>query len=395
MSFASLGIVNDLVDALSTQKISEPTPVQRLVVPPFLAGRSLIAVARTGSGKTFAYGLPLIQRLHFLEQEEGIIQQSAQPRALVLTGTRELVEQTSRMLKSIAHRPRARIRMAAGGMTPLQLRPQLGAPCEILIGNPPRLARLVEEGTLSLSDVRIVVVDEADTLLSPGQRADVERLLAAMPTAQVAYISATLPEPIRQYLLARPEKPILLLSSDAHSAPPQVKIENIHIKPDERMDTIHDVLTALPTSERGIVFLNRRETADAVGKDLQERGHDVVMLQGAMKPEDRRKAIHSFRDGKGRILVTTELSGRGIHLEDLRFVINGELPERTSDYIHRIGRVGRQGRPGKVINLVTTADNALLAEVKRLAQGGTLNTGEPLRVARDRERQIAARKARV
>ena len=247
------------------------------------------------------------------------------------------------------------------------------------------LFRSLTAGRVDLSDVRVLVVDEADTLLSPGQRADVERLLTAAPKASIAYVSATLPEPIRAWLLTRPEKPAILLAKDAHTAPDTVTIQNLTIKPSERMDAAHDTLVALPRDTRGILFCNRRETADLVGADLTERGHAVVVIHGALEPEARKKAMARFRAGEGRVLVTTELGGRGLHIDGLTFVLNYELPEKPSEYLHRIGRVGRQGARGRVINLVTPADGALVAQVERLKSGGRMDTGERLRAARERK----------
>jgi superfamily II DNA/RNA helicase len=144
-------------------------------------------------------------------------------------------------------------------------------------------------------------------------------------------------------------------------------------------------LTSLGAEARGIVFCNRRETADAAGAALVERGHAAVVVHGGLLPRERKKALERFRAGEGRVLVTTELAGRGLDLLDLVFVLNWELPERASDYVHRVGRVGRMGRKGKVFNLVTDRDRHLVGQVERLAAGGTLDTGEPLRGARTRK----------
>jgi ATP-dependent RNA helicase RhlE len=386
MSFADLGLLPPLADALSVAGLHEPTPVQRIAVPAILGGASVVVVARTGSGKTLAYALPMLQRLHAIEAAEGMVDAPARPRAVVLTGTRELVDQTMRAIKGAAHALKARVRAASGGLTERQQRLQLAEPFDVLVANPPRLVTLLDAGRVSLEDVRLLVVDEADTLLSPGQRGDIERLLAAVPaSAARAYVSATLPESIRAWLLARPERPSLLLSKDAHSAPESVTVQNVKVKPIERLDATHDALVALPPSARGILFCNRRETADVVAATLRERGHAVAAIHGALEPEERRRALKAFRGGEGRVLVTTELGGRGLHLDGLVFVLNYELPEKASEYLHRIGRVGRQGAKGKVINLVTADDAALLGQIDRLKSGGRLDTGEKLRAARERK----------
>lgn len=384
MSFAELGLLDALDSSLASAGLTDPTPVQRMAIPAVLGGRSVVMVARTGSGKTLAYGLPLLQRLHLVESEEGLVTVRARPRAVVLTGTRELVDQTVRALKGVAHALKARVRAASGGLTERDQGRQLVDPVDVLVANPPRLAALVTAGRVDLSDVRVLVVDEADTLLAPGQRGDVERLLAAAPKASIAYVSATLPEPIRAWLADRPERPALLLAKDAHTAPESVSVKNIQIKPIERMDSAHDALVALPREARGILFCNRRETADLVGAGLRERGHEVVVIHGALQPAERKAAMARFRAGEGRVLVTTELGGRGLHIDGLAFVLNYELPEKASEYLHRIGRVGRQGARGRVVNLVTPADSALIAQADRLAGGGRMDTGERLRAARAR-----------
>ncbi len=386
MSFADLGLLVPLAQSLATAGLTQPTPVQRIAVPALLGGASAVLVARTGSGKTLAYALPILQRLHDIESAEGLVTERARPRAVILTGTRELVDQTMRAVKGVAHALKARVRAASGGLTERQQRLQLAEPFDVLVANPPRLVALLKAGLVRLDDVRMLVVDEADTLLSPGQRPDIERILDAVPrAASIAYVSATLPEPIRAWLLTRPERPVLLLSKDAHSAPESVTIQNVKVKPIERMDATHDALVALPPSARGILFCNRRETADLVGATLRDRGHAVAVIHGALSPEERRRALKAFRAGEGRVLVTTELGGRGLHLEGLAFVLNYELPEKASEYLHRIGRVGRQGAKGKVINLVTPDDAPLLGQIDRLKSGGRLDTGEKLRAARERK----------
>ncbi|MES2639600.1 MAG: DEAD/DEAH box helicase [Myxococcota bacterium] len=385
MSFADLGLLPPLAASLSAVGLVEPTSVQRIAIPALLGGVSAIVVARTGSGKTLAYALPLLQRLHAIEAEEGIVTERGRPRAVVLTATRELVDQTMKNIKGHAHALKARVRAASGGLAERAQRIQLSSPADVVVANPPRLVALLQDGTIRLDDVRLLVVDEADTLLAPGQRGDIDRILAALPEGHaLALISATLPEPIRAWAMARPEHPVLLLSKDAHSAPESVSIQNIKVKPIERLDTVHDTLVAIAPSARGILFCNRRETADLVGATLRERGHSIVVIHGALEPNERKAAMKAFRAGEGRVLVTTELGGRGLHLEDLAFVLNYELPEKASEYLHRIGRVGRQGAKGKVVNLVTDADAALLKEIDRLKTGGRLDTGERLRSARDR-----------
>ncbi len=385
MSFADLGLLPPLADSLTAAGLVEPTFVQRLAIPALLGGASAIVVARTGSGKTLAYALPLLQRLHAIEEAEGMVTERGRPRAVVLTATRELVDQTMKNIKGHAHALKARVRAAAGGLAERAQRLQLADPVDVLVANPPRLVTLLKEGVIRLDDVRMLVVDEADTLLAPGQRGDIDILLAALPKEHsLALISATLPEPIRAWALTRPERPQLLLSKDAHSAPESVSIQNIKVKPIERLDTVHDTLVALAPSMRGILFCNRRETADVVGATLRDRGHSVLVIHGALEPNERKAAMKAFRAGEGRVLVTTELGGRGLHLDDLGFVLNYELPEKASEYLHRIGRVGRQGAKGKVVNLVTDADAVLFKEIERLKAGGRLDTGERLRSARTR-----------
>lgn len=384
-TFSELGLAPELVAALEAAAIHAPTPVQRLAIPAFLGGKAAIAVARTGSGKTLAYALPLVQRLREVEVAEGPPTAVARPRGLVLTATRELVNQTMRVLKTLTHAARLRVRSVSGGESGHDTNLTLRQVCDVLVANPPRLARLVEEGKVDLSDVRIVVVDEADTLLAPGQRPPVEAVLAAAASASPWWMSATLPEPIRQWLLARPEKPALLMSKDAHTAPDTVTVKNIPCRHASRGDAASDVLVSLGPDARGIVFANRRETADQAAAALKERGHNVVVVHGGLLPRERQQAIKGFLAGAGRVLVTTELAGRGLDMKDLVFVLNYELPERASDYIHRIGRVGRVGRAGRVFNLVTDRDRHLLADVERFASGGKLDTGEPLRNARTRK----------
>ncbi len=384
-TFSELGVSPALVAVLDAAQLLQPTSVQRLAIPAFLSGKAAVAVARTGSGKTLAYAIPLVQRTHAVEAEEGAVTLPARPRAVVLTGTRELVTQTTKVIKTLTHAARLRVRAVAGGESGHDTNLTLKQVFDVLVANPPRLAKLLADGKLDLSDVRVVVVDEADTLLSPGQRPPVESILASTPGVTTWWISATLPEPIRYWLDKRPEKPQLLLSKDAHTSPESVTVKNIPLRGQSRSDAASDVLVSLGPTARGIVFTNRRETCDEAGAALKERGHDVVVVHGGLLPREREKAIKGFVAGGGRVLVTTELAGRGLDVKDLAFVLNYELPERASDYMHRVGRVGRVGRAGRVINLVTDRDRHLLGDVERFAAGGKLDTGEPLRTARTRK----------
>ena len=371
------------------------TPELDAAVSALLGGASVVAVARTGSGKTLAYALPALQLLRAVEDADGIAERRGRPRAVVLTGTRELVDQTVKAVKAVAHPVKQRVRGVSGGMDDRETLRALATPCDILVANPPRLAALVAAGTVTLDDVRLLIVDEADTLLAPGQRRDTEAILARLrKAAQIAWFSATLPEPLRAELMARPERPVHLQARDAHAPPPSLRVVNLRIRADERGDAVHDVLVDAPKTERGIVFCNRRETAESLGALLTERGPAVVVLHGARAPDDRKRAMAAFRAGEGRVLVTTELGGRGLHVPDLSFVVNYELPERPSEYLHRIGRVGRQGAEGRIVNLVTPSDAGILSEVERITAGGRLDTGESPRAPRRRDEQAAAAKRR-
>jgi len=255
----------------------------------------------------------------------------------------------------------------------------------VLVANPTRLASLVRAGRLRLDDVRMVVVDEGDTLAAPGQSGDLLAVLDATPaTRQLLFVSATLPETMRQWVLQRPERPALLVARDAHAPPEGLRVRNVRVRDRDRADAANDALVAL--AGRGIVFANRREGAEAAAAALAERGQDVILVHGGLQPNDRRKALDRFRRGEGRVLVTTELAGRGLHFPDLAFVVNWNLPPKPSDYLHRVGRLGRAGGTpdGEVVNLVGAEDGPRLPEIERLTRGGKLDTGEPARPARKR-----------
>lgn len=403
-TFSSLGLLPGLVRCLDELRLTEPSPVQRLCIHAILGGASCLCLAPTGSGKTLAYGLPVLQHLRAIEDAEGMVTVAARPRAIVLTATRELVVQTEKVLKSVAHGVKLRVRSVSGGQTPSDTRKQLLTPCEVLIANPQRLRALIAANTVDLSDVRVVVVDEADTLLDFGQRADTVACIDAAPSTaarprQLVLVSATLPEPIRSWCSSRPEKPALLEAKDAHKAPSSIIIKNVRLRWTEKADVASDILVSYkdPTT-RGIGFTNRRETADEVAAALTERGHSVIVVHGGWLPRERQAALKRFRAGEGRILLTTELGGRGLQIPDLAFVLNYDLPERPSEYLHRIGRIGRLGPDGTaggtVYNFITANDEVKLKEIERMARGGRLDTGESLHSVRDRAAQKPSRVSR-
>jgi ATP-dependent RNA helicase RhlE len=352
-SFEALGLHAPLVRAVEAAGFAAPTPIQLAAIPAMLSGRDVLARAQTGSGKTAAFGLPLLQR--FAQRAE------PPPRgnhalALVLVPTRELAMQISEVLSSFAHHLPARTRVLAvfGGVS---INPQMMAlrgGVEILIATPGRLLDLSRNNAVRLSETRVVVLDEADRMLSLGfadELAQVSALLprerqtllfsATFPSELAAVIQATLRDPIRIELEAEPTLPIE---------------EHVYAVDEPRKGALTVHLLKERKAQRALVFVSAKRSGDKLVEKLVRAGITAAVFHGDKSQAERTRCLADFRAGKLRVLVATDLAARGIDIDDLPFVINYELPRSPNDYVHRIGRTGRAGKAGVALTLICQAE---------------------------------------
>ncbi len=362
-TFAELGVHDDIVAALTADGKIHTFAIQELTLPLALAGDDLIGQARTGMGKTFGFGVPLLHRL-LTAPESGVRALDNTPRALVIVPTRELCLQVTGDLE-IAGKG-VNVTLADGTVRPLNVtaiyggRPyesqiaELQAGVDVVVGTPGRLLDLAQQGHLVLGKVEVLVLDEADEMLDLGFLPDIERILAAVPTSrQTMLFSATMPGPIVTLARTFLNRPTHIRAEHANDSAIHERTTQ-HIYRAHALDKAELVARILQADGRGatMVFTRTKRTAQKVADDLAERGFAVGAVHGDLGQVAREKALSAFREGKIDVLVATDVAARGIDIDDVTHVINYQCPEDDKTFVHRIGRTGRAGRTGTAITLV-------------------------------------------
>lgn len=369
-SFHQLPLLPTLQASLAEQGFTQLTEIQERALPTLLAGRSLVGVAETGSGKTLSYVLPLLHLLKTLEDGGEAVTEPGQPRGLVLVPGRELGEQVSRVFKSFTHTTRLRVRTALGGAARQVALQNVGGNFEVLVATPGRLGQLLDGGELRLGDVRMLVFDEADQMLDPGFIPVAKRILGECPKPlQVVLVSATLPDTLESAVSAifstPPER---VITRGSQRLLPTLSTDNRRVVMGERQSLLLRVLREAPTAST-ILFANTREQCERMAKWLDEGGVPYASYWGQMDRTVRRTNLARFRKGEVYVLISTDLGGRGLDIDRVERVINVHLPHDPSNYLHRVGRTARAGRPGLVVNLVTDRDEPLMRALGRMKRG--------------------------
>ncbi|MFK7739828.1 MAG: DEAD/DEAH box helicase [Planctomycetota bacterium] len=365
-SFSDFSLLPSLKASLAEQDLSTPTDIQARAIPELLKQRSLVGVAETGSGKTLAYVLPMLHIVKELECAEEPIDEPSQPRGVVLVPGRELGEQVGRVFKGLTHGTRVRVRYAIGGTEKQVARQNIGSQFEVLVATPGRLEKLLKQRRVSLRDVRMLVLDEADQLLDRGFLPIASKVARYCPEkTQLAMFSATMPETLRAVIKdLYGEKPLQLETRGSQRTVPTLRTDNRYVEHGRRNDVLRKVLGE--RSETGtVLFANTRAQCGTVAEWLDEDGISYVRYMGEMDRAERRRNLARFREGEVSVLLTTDLGGRGLDIERIDRVVNVHLPKDVDNYLHRVGRTARAGRKGVVVNLVTERDNPLLAKLKR------------------------------
>lgn len=376
--FADLGLRPALLEALEEQGFSAPLPIQSKAIPPLLAGRDLVAIAETGSGKTYAYGLPMIQRLKILEEEQGRWTERGRPRGLVITPTRELADQVSRALKKLAHKDRLRIRCLTGGGERKSHRQELAAPLDILVATGGRLLRFVEQGLVKLEAVRFLVLDEADQLFEMGFVQELERVLSLIAAErQLACFSATLPRGVRHLVKERFAEAEILQTGGAHKPVSSLSFHQVQLSSRQKFEELMGSLKRL--NGRGLVFVNSRARCKELAERLEKRAVVVCQLHADLERAERTRSLRRFREDDGLVMVCTELAARGLDIPEVNWIVNYDMPRAPALYLHRIGRTARAGRSGLVIDFVTDRDKELVEKLRRRrVSKGAFELDEPV-----------------
>ncbi|GAA3202210.1 DEAD/DEAH box helicase [Nonomuraea roseoviolacea subsp. carminata] len=348
-TFRDLGVTPEIADALETEGITTPFPIQEMALPLALSGQDLIGQARTGTGKTYAFGIAMLQSIGKPRKNR------KKPRGLVVVPTRELATQVSEDLVTAAGKLGSRVLTVYGGRAYEPQIEALKAGVDVIVGTPGRLLDLVKQKHLDLSQITSLVLDEADRMLDLGFLPDIERIFKLIPEQrQTMLFSATMPGEIvglsRKYL-NRPTHVRAEHDSGEGEATPQVRqlVWRVH-----RMDKIEIVARLLQAEGRGLtmVFCETKRACDMVSEQLDTRGFAVAAVHGDLGQGQREQALRAFRNGKIDVLVATDVAARGIDIDDVTHVVNYDAPTDDKTYVHRIGRTGRAGRTGIAVTFV-------------------------------------------
>lgn len=373
-SFSDFGLLDTLLKTLKTQKISTPTEVQRLSIPLLLAGKTVAAHAETGSGKTLSYALPMLHLVKSLELKGLSVTEDSCPRGLVMVPSRDLGEQVAKVFKIFTHDTRLRVRMALGGTEFEQVRRNINGSFEILIATPGRLAQLLSRDLISLSDVRMLIFDEADQMLDPGFLEDSEAIAQACPGGiPLALFSATISDQVQKLMDSLFVGAELVKTSGSGKKVKTLTTKN-EVVLDGKRWPLFEKLIKTPVQGGTIVFTNTREQCDALAEEVQRKGYSCLIYRGEMEKVDRRKNLRQFRKGEVDLLIATDLAARGLDIDHVGRVINYHLPKQKENYLHRIGRTARAGREGLVVNLVTERDLLLIEQIEGATTAEKLKT---------------------
>lgn len=350
MTFRELGIDGDIADALASHGIIDPFPIQEQTIPLALQGQDIIGQAKTGTGKTFGFGLPLIQRLG-ANPEPGV-------KALIVVPTRELCVQVTEDIEvAIANRA-TKVAAIYGGKAYEDQVDLIKAGAQIIVGTPGRLLDLANQRLLSFKDVQVMVLDEADRMLDLGFLSDVEKLFAQTPANRHTMLfSATMPGPIVALARRFMTKPIHIRASDPDEGLTQANIKHVVYRAHnlDKDEVVSRILQA-EGREKVVIFTRTKRSATKVTDELVDRGFGATAVHGDMSQEARERSMAAFKAGKKDILIATDVAARGIDVDDVTHVINYTVPDDDKTYLHRVGRTGRAGRTGIAVTFVDWED---------------------------------------
>ena len=355
-TFSGLGIAPGLLDILSRLGFEEPTPIQEKAIPVALEGKDIIGIAQTGTGKTLAFGVPIIQKLG-----------QAKGKGLILLPTRELAEQVEKMLHIVGKSLGLRTALVIGGAS---MRAQIQAISRnphIIIGTPGRISDHLQQNTLSLSDVSILVLDEADRMLDMGFLPQIKRIMKYLPRErQTMLFSATMPDNIVRMATEYMKLPFRVEIARSGTTPERVEQELFVLKKEEKIELLEKLLSEYRGSV--MVFSRTKYGAKRICQALRHTGHSAADIHSGRSLSQRREALEGFKSGKYRVLVATDIASRGIDVAGIEVVVNFDIPENPEDYVHRIGRTGRAGNAGRAISFVTPDQKRAVRDIEQLLQ---------------------------
>jgi len=359
MSFTTFDLNEPILRALKEKGYTRPTPIQEQAIPAILAGRDVLACAQTGTGKTAAFCIPILQKLS-LNRGTNVA------RALILTPTRELAIQVAENLNLYGKNLRLRSALIFGGVSQVNQVRQIRSGVDIIIATPGRLLDLIDQGIINLKSLEILVLDEADRMLDMGFINDIKKIMRMMPPArQNIFLSATIPDEIQTLvssILKNPAK-IRIVSE---KGPAKIHQAVYFVERESKRALLKHIITE-KQMQNVLVFARTKHGADKIAKDLTRSGISAEAFHGDKSQNARQRALSNFKQNATRVLVATDIAARGIDIIDLPFVINYEMPDSVETYTHRIGRTGRAGATGSAFSLCDQEERGQLKNINRIS----------------------------
>ena len=360
MDFTEIGLSPELLQAVYDAGYTNPTPIQQKAIPVVATGRDVLGCAQTGTGKTASFALPMIDKLAAGRAR------ARMPRSLILEPTRELATQVEASFEVYGKNHRLSTALLIGGERFADQERKLDRGVDVLIATPGRMLDLFERGKILLSDVRILVIDEADRMLDMGFIPDVERIVSLLPkNRQTLFFSATMPPEIRRLADAFLNDPAEIAVAPPASPAATVEQALVIVEPRDKREALRRLIASEDVSN-ALIFCNRKRDVDILFRSLTRHGFDTAALHGDMPQPKRTETLERFKNGEIRLLVASDVAARGLDIKGMSHVFNFDVPHHAEDYVHRIGRTGRAGRLGRAFTLAAPEDGKAVAAIEKL-----------------------------
>jgi len=365
MSFSNLGLSTKILRAVTARGYTDPTPIQMQAIPVILSGKDLLAGAQTGTGKTAGFTLPILQLLSTTNSPDAPMRRRP-VRSLILVPTRELAAQVEESVREYGKYLNLKSMTIFGGVSINPQIQRLKDGVDILVATPGRLLDHVQQRTIDLSQVEILVLDEADRMLDMGFIPDVRRILALLPSKRQSLLfSATFSSEIKALAEKMLNHPVLIEVARQHLSVELIAQKVYKVSRDRKTDLLTHLIN-LHKWYQVLVFTRTKHGADRLSKHLIQVGISALAIHGNKSQSVRTRTLAKFKDGSLQVLVATDIAARGIDINELPIVVNFELPNVPEDYVHRIGRTGRAGTPGEALSLVCVDEDEFLADIEKL-----------------------------
>src|SRR5947209_8750439 len=360
MNFNELGLSPEVLQAVTDAGYTTPTPIQHQAIPVVASGRDVLGCAQTGTGKTASFALPMIDKLAAGRSR------ARMPRSLILEPTRELATQVEAAFERYGKHHRLTTALLIGGESFSDQLRKLDRGVDVLIATPGRMLDLFERGKILLSDVRILVIDEADRMLDMGFIPDVERIVGLLSkTRQTLFFSATMPPEIRRLADAFLKEPVAISVSPPASPAETVAQSVVVVAPEDKREALRRLIGSEDV-KNALIFCNRKRDVDILQRSLTRHGFDAAALHGDMSQPKRTETLERFKNSEIRLLVASDVAARGLDIQGLSHVFCFDVPYHAEDYVHRIGRTGQAGRQGRSFMLAAPEDGKNVAAIERL-----------------------------